>query len=137
MNKSEERYILTLTPEQEIIVEQALELFARLHIGQFKTVTEMLLDFRRGMEDYCLRRDMANDLLNLAAITIFGRDTYGQLEIKERSKEHECAWLVYTALRHARSWHDHPKGGYTVNFDKPCSTGEPMPRCKIEKGENI
>lgn len=40
--KKEERYILTLTPEQEYIVEQALELLARLHIGQFERIAELL-----------------------------------------------------------------------------------------------
>lgn len=133
---SNERVTLTLTREQALTVEKACELLARLNIGQFKTVTEMLLDFRRGVDDYCHRRDMANDLLDLAAITIFGRGAYGQPDIKEKSVEHERAWLVYATLRHARSWHDHPEGGYTVNFDKPLPTGEYTPKCEITKEEN-
>lgn len=132
---SNERVTLTLTRNQALIVEQACELLARLHIGQFNTVTEMLLDIRRGMADYCLRRDMANDLLKMAAITIFGKGAYGQPDVKEKSVEHERAWLVYTTLRHARSWHDNPAGGFTVNYDEPMSIGEYMPKCIIAKDD--
>lgn len=132
---NESRYILALTPEQTMIVEQACELLARLHIGQFERITEMLLDFRRGMEDYCHRRDMANDLLRLAALTIFGRDNYNHPDIHAQSEEHKRAWMIYSVLRYTRSWHENPNGGYTVNFDKPMNLigDEPMPRCVIRK----
>ena len=66
MKEPEERYVLTLTPEQEYIVEQALELLARLHIGQFERIAELLCDPRDT--DYCQRRDLARDLLRLAAL---------------------------------------------------------------------
>lgn len=130
-----ERVTLTLTREQALVVERACELLARLHIGQFRTVTEMLLDFQRDMDDYCQRRDMANTLLYHAAIAIFGRNVFGQPDIEKKSLEHERAWLIYTTLRHARSWHDHPEGGYTVNFDKPLPIGEYMPKCTITEGD--
>ena len=52
----DERYVITLTPEQEIITEQALELLARLHIGQFERIEELLCDPRDT--DYCQRRDL-------------------------------------------------------------------------------
>ena len=53
---SNERVTLTLTREHARVVERACELFARLNIGQFNIVTEMLMDFRHGMDDYCWRR---------------------------------------------------------------------------------
>lgn len=129
-----ERVTLTLTREQALVAERACELLARLHIGQFNTVTEMLLDSRRDMDDYCRRRDMANTLLYQAALAVFGRNVFGQPDIERKSLEHERAWLIYTTLRHARSWHDHPEGGYTVNFDKPLPIGEYMPKCTITEG---
>lgn len=132
MKKSEERYILTLTPKQAIIVEQALELLARLHIGQFECITEMLLDVLRDADGYYRRRDMANDLLRLAAIEIFGRSAYNSPDIKERDETHERAWLIYSTLRYTRSWHKNPKGGITVNYDKPLNLiGDPIPKCQI------
>lgn len=136
MKKPEERYVLTLTPEQEYIVEQALELLARLHIGQFERIAELLCDPRDT--DYCKRRDLARDLLRLAAIVVFGRSAYNYPDVKERSQEHEQAWTIYSVLRYTRSWYENPKGGITVNYDEPLNlAGGPMPKCKVvtkEKG---
>ena len=127
----QERYILTLTPEQEYITEQALELLARLHIGQFERIAELLVD-PRDQENYCKRRDLARDLLRLAAIVVFGRSAYNYPDVKERSAEHELAWTIYSVLRYTRSWHENPQGGFTVNYDKPLNlSGGPMPKCEI------
>lgn len=60
------RYVLTLSPEQALVVEQACELYARLNIGQLETITEKLLD-DYSASDYGLRRDAANSLLRAAA----------------------------------------------------------------------
>lgn len=130
MKNPEERYVLTLTPEQEYIVEQALELLARLHIGQFESIAELLCDPRD--KDYCKRRDLARDLFRLAAIVVFGRSAYNYPDVKEKSKEHEQAWTIYSVLRYTRSWHENPRGGITVNYDEPLNlAGEPMPKCKV------
>ena len=134
MKKPEERYVLTLTPEQEYIVEQALELLARLHIGQLERIAELLCDPRD--KDYCKRRDLARDLLRLAAIVVFGRSAYNYPDVKERSQEHEQAWTIYSVLRYTRSWHENPKGGITVNYDEPLNlAGGPMPKCKVATKE--
>lgn len=132
MKKPEERYVLTLTPEQEYIVEQALELLARLHIGQFERIAELLCDPRDI--DYCKRRDLASDLLRLAAIVVFGRNACNYPDINGKSEEHERAWTIYSVLRHTRSWHENPEGGFTVNYDEPLNfTGGPMPKCEIKQ----
>lgn len=133
MNR-DERYVITLTPEQEIIAEQALELLARLHIGQFERIAELFCDPRD--KDYCKRRDLARDLLRLAAIVVFGRSAYNYPDVKERSQEHEQAWTIYSVLRYTRSWHENPKGGITVNYDEPLNlAGGPMPKCKVATKE--
>ena len=132
-----ERVSLTMNREQARVVERACELLACLNVGQFNIITEMLMDSRRGMDDYCWRRDMAKELFNLAALSIFGEEMYGQPNLPEKNAEHERAWLIYTTLRHARSWHDHPDGGYTVNLDPPLPTGEYMPKCEITKEGSV
>ena len=130
MKEPEERYVLTLTPEQEYIVEQALELLARLHIGQFERIAELLCDPRDT--DYCKRRDLACDLLRLAAIVVFGRSPINYPDVKGKSTEHELAWTIYSVLRYTRSWHENPEGGITVNYDEPLNlAGGPMPKCEI------
>ena len=67
------RYVLTLSPEQALVVEQACELYARLNIGQLETITEKLMN-DYSASDYGLRRDAANSLLRAAAEIIFERD---------------------------------------------------------------
>lgn len=129
--EKKEQYTLTLSREQAIIVESACELYARLKIGQFNRITEMMLDIK-NVEDYCFRRDIADGILKTAACVIFGMNQYGLPDVT-KDIPHNRAWDVYQVLRYTRSWHENPKGGWTVNYDKPMSLiGEPLPKCEIE-----
>ncbi len=133
MEKENERVVLEMTREQALIVENACELLARLHIGQFKTITEMVLPYhRKDIDDYCRRRDDADEALNLAAKLIFGRTVYNTPDC-QKGEEHERAWNVYQVLRYTRCWHDNPEGDhFSVCFDKPMNAlNEPLPTCKI------
>lgn len=130
----EEKYILTLTPDQALMVETACELYARLKIGQFDTITEKLLDVK-SLDDYHHRRAIANDLLKIAACIILGRNEYGR-PIYIESPEHHRAWNIYTVLRYCRVWNEHPEGqgNWNVCYDKPrASGGEPLPVCRVQK----
>lgn len=125
---------LTLTPEQAMMVEKACELYARLKIGQFNRITEMMLDVR-NVDEYCKRRNDADDLLRVVACIIFGRNQYNQPDCKKDS-EHHRAWNIYAALRYKRCWHDNPDGGIGVCFDEPYPWGgEPVPKCEIQEAE--
>lgn len=132
-----EKYILTLTPEQAAVVQMACEMLARMEIGQFNIISEQLLDVSAmDIDEYCFRRDMANKALELSACLIYGQNSYGKPDISIKSDLHHRAWNVYQVLRYTRSWHENPKGGFTVNYDKPMNlTNEPLPKCKIERGE--
>lgn len=132
---SEEKYVLTLTREQAITAQNALELYARLRIGQFEHISEKLLDFGLGVDEYCRRRDIANDLLGLAACILFGKNQYGRPDTKKDNLHHR-AWNIYEALRYRMAWHDHPEGGWGVCFDEPYPWGnEPVPQCVITEHE--
>ena len=134
MDDKNEVVVLEMTRDQALLVENACELLARLHIGQFKTVTDMVLPIH-GMEidDYCRRRDNANDALMLAAKIIFGRNCYDQPDVEKKDEEHNRAWNVYQVLRYTRSWHDYPDGvHWSVCFDQPMKLlNEPLPKCEI------
>lgn len=136
-NKDEgEKYVLTLTREQAIVTRDALELFARLKIGQFERITEMMLDVRSA-EEYCRRRDLANDLFKITSGIIFGRNAYGLSNCK-KDDEHHIAWNIYTTLRHHIAWHDNPEGGWGVYFDKPYPSGDQnLPDCKTVEGGRV
>lgn len=131
-----ETYVLTLTREQAQTAQNALELYARLKIGQFERIPEMMLDFGTGVDDYCKRRDLANDLLKIVAGIIFGKNQYGWPDV-EQDAYHHRAWNIYATLRYHMAWHDHPEGGWAVCFDKPYPCGgEPVPKCRVERGDN-
>lgn len=125
-----EKVVLTLTREQAQMVEDACELYARLRIGQFERIVEMMLDVCDA-ENYCERRDTAAALLQTVACVIFGRTAYGTPECKEDAL-HYRAWNIYAALRHCLAWHDNPKGGWGVCYDEPYPWGgEAVPECRV------
>lgn len=129
-----EKYILELSREQAVMVKDACELLARLRIGQFDSITEMMLE-ARGVDEYCKRREDANDLLKVVACIIFGRNAYGRPEC-QKDKLHHRAWNIYTALRYKMAWHDNPEGGWAVCYDEPHPWGgEPIPKCTIVESE--
>ena len=130
---ADEKYILTLTRDQAIVAQQALELYARLRIGQFERITEMLLDVK-NVDDYCKRRDLANDLLKIVAGIIFGKNQYGWPDV-EQDAYHHRAWNIYATLRYHMAWHDNPEGDrWSVAYDKPFAWGgEPIAECRVEK----
>lgn len=133
MKNGGEKYILTLTREQAQVAQNALELYARLKIGQFDRITELMLDVR-SVDEYCQRRDLANDLLKIVACIIFGRNDYGQPKC-EKDALHHRAWNIYTALRYQMAWHDRPEGGWGLHFDKPYPWGgEPGGRVQNRRG---
>lgn len=139
MKNEEEKVILEMTREQALTIEIACELLARLYIGQFKELTNILLPVHgTDANDYCRRRDDANEALDLAAKLMFGRTPYNTPNIT-KGEEHNRAWNIYQVLRYTRSWHDQPEGDHwSVCFDEPMNmiAGEPLPKCKIvKKGE--
>ena len=129
----EERVVVTMTREQAYAVMNATELLARLYIGQVFTMPDLIGDL--SSSDFCERRDRAKDAFELGLKLLLGTNIYGQPDVAEKSIEHERAWAIYATIRHALAWHDHPEGGYTVNFDRPMGYGEPMPSCTIIKSE--
>lgn len=128
---TEEKYVLTLTREQAITAQNALELYARLKIGQLDRITELMLE-ARSVDEYLQRRNDANDLLKVVACIIFGRNEYGKPDC-QKDALHYRAWNIYAALRYQMAWHDHPEGGWGVHFDKPYPLGgEAVPECRVE-----
>lgn len=126
----DQRIVVTMTREQAIEVMNATELLARLHIGQVFTLTELLGDLT--VDDYCERKDRAQEAFKLGLKMLYGANLHGQPDIREKPIEHERCWAVYATIRHAIAWHDHPEGNpWSVAFDTPMGYGEPMPKCEI------
>ena len=130
-----ENVIVELTREQAQAVMNATELLARLHIGQFREITEEFGD-RFVTDDKkfdSARRDHANDLLEQACRTIFGVNQYGWPDIGEKDETQERCWAVYAMIRYALAWNDHPEGHpWSVAFNEPLGYGEPLPKCEVQ-----
>ena len=141
--KKEERVTLEMSREAALICEHAMELFARLKLGQFREITFRIMpDHGEGNFDSWSRlkeRDFANELLEMAARHVFGTNNWGQPDVKVRDEEEMRAWELYTTLRYTRMWHDYPEEGETswsVGFDKPMAqSGDRMPKCEIKEVE--
>jgi hypothetical protein len=125
------KYILELTEEQAVVAMDACEILSRLHLGQYWIITDKMLSW--DDKDYADKKAVANTVLSGAGMVLNGIRTYSE---PKGHKNETCnrAWCIYEAIRYAKSWHEHPEGGYGVNFDPPINTltaGEPLPTCQI------
>lgn len=119
---------LTLTEEQADILLMALDTYSRLKMGQFNAVSDLFpaRDFDRGKAAAALQA------ARQAVMPELDPRGYHGIESREIPDRARIAFDVEQVLRHALSWHRHPEGGITVNFDKPYWTSpEPRPRVEI------
>lgn len=104
--RKEERVTLEMSREAAMVCEDALELFARLKLGQFREITWKIMpdDWKEGAFDSWIKeRDFANELLEMAARHVFGINNWGQPDVKVKDDEELRAWELYTTLRYTRS----------------------------------
>lgn len=143
---------VTMTAEQAAIVMRACELMARIRIGQLDRVVEEIEDMSfaklpreepehsQAFDQLIKDRDVANHYACLIKGLMFPEigpypgASYGV----GHDKRGDIAWEVYTTIRHKVSWHEHPEGGWGVNFDKPHSwSNTPLPECVILEENKI
>lgn len=91
---------LTLTDKQAKLLAHACEFYARIVMGQFTEIPFELLNFGIDADDYCERRDKADELLLEARKYIYpelnGRGhSYGVGKFENADK----VWDVYQAIR--------------------------------------
>lgn len=91
---------ITLTDKQAKLLAHACEFYARIAMGQFTEIPYELLDFSIDTDDYCERRDKADELLLEARKYIYpelqGRGhSYGIGKFENADK----VWDVYQAIR--------------------------------------
>ena len=133
----DERITLEMSRQQAQAVMDATELLARLEMGQFEEITWKMIEHFRGTDRKGnpifddRSRDLANAYLKCACMAVFGVKN-GWPDVSEKNMQHQRCWAVYTTIRHALAWHDHPEGGYIVDFDPPLGYGEKLPECRIE-----
>ncbi len=127
MTQRDENYFIrvTLTPEQARVVVTALDVLARIHIGQFHTIREQF---------FCQDIDVGKieALMEEVKVSIFPDLTGGPSHSygisscpSERGK---IAWDVLQAIRHCEAYARHPEGGITVDFNTPMFVSDSVPR---------
>lgn len=73
-----ETVTITMTREHARVVQDACEMLMRLKLGQTTMPTELLMSLPNGdIDKYCLRRDIAQDLLNTYLRIVLNIKPYG------------------------------------------------------------
>lgn len=135
-----EAITLTMTREHAQIVQNACEMLMRLKLGQTGYVVDMLIGWPKpdekgdmDIKEYCLRRDMANDILKTALRVLLGDNKYGLPDGKKDYAE-ALAYEIWGTMRHALYMHDGDDYDcYDVRSREPMSeSGLTMPVCRVE-----
>jgi hypothetical protein len=117
-----------LDEEQVYVINNALELYCRICMGQLDMLTWLTGRWgttQQVRDDIAqLKRDMFPELAWNASWGI-AQDQSGEWA--------HIAWDIHTTLRHDISWKKYPEGGNTVNFHKPMHicTKHPLPKVTI------
>ena len=91
---------LTLTEEQARVVASACEFFARIKMGQFNEILWHTMDFQTGSDDYCERRDKAQDFLFEARKCLYPElRSYSQSYGMGKFDDADTAFDVYQVIR--------------------------------------
>lgn len=135
-----EKITLELTREHAQVVQDACEMLMRLKLGQTGYAIDTLIGWPKpdkcdmDMKEYCLRRDMANDILKTALRVLLGDNKYGQPDGK-KDEDEAMAYEVWGTLRHVMWKHENgDRDSWDVRSQPPLNeSGKKMPVCKVEE----
>lgn len=134
-----EKITLELTREHAQVVQDACEMLMRMKLGQTRYAIDTLIGWPKpdkgdmDMKEYCLRRDMANDILETALRVLLGDNKYGQPD-REKDEVEALAYEVWGTMRHELWKHENgDKDSWDVRSQEPLSeSGLTMPVCRVE-----
>lgn len=137
--KDEYKLILELSPKQAYVIQKALDNYSRGLMGQL----EYSMDDIRWQNETLSKKGIApvvdwhNDIvpdLNELKRKLFGfqsNEFYGIFNI-HLDPDARISWDIHQVIRNKISWTEHPKGGMTVNYDRPLkSSSEDLPNAEI------
>jgi hypothetical protein len=107
---------ITINESAAYAALNAMELYCRISIGQFDMLTHLLGWY--GAYDYEGARDAQMFIKKVIFPELAWNASYG-IGSDKINRDTDTTWDFYQTLRHALSWFREPKGGWTVNFDKP------------------
>lgn len=107
---------ITINESAAYAALNAMELYCRISIGQFDMLTHLLGWY--GAYDYAAAGDAQMFIKKVIFPELAWNASYG-IGSQKINRDTDTTWDFYQTLRHALSWYREPKGGWTVNFDKP------------------
>lgn len=122
---------LELSEKQAGIVEEALEFYSRIHMGQFEELGNFFHKRNYNRDEF---RHLTDQLRRCVFPELQRNAYYGICDKKHLSDNARIAWDIQQVIRHGVSWKRYPNGGITVNFDPPMRTSESegLPKVVVE-----
>ena len=131
---SEMQYILALTPAQAKTVNKAVELLMRLRLNQPEEIPRAVMDSmyeRIGCDEFCKRRDQANEYLKTAFLMLFPR-----FDDVKKDDEWYRLYNVYQVIRYAIHNVENPDGVGVDSYPPTAFTDEPLPGIEVRRADN-
>lgn len=141
LDPDKRNYKLEISEKQASIIQRALELFSRVHIGQLQYVLEQFRQHWIKPKKDCDFEE-CEKLMSLLKMHLTGfkmNESYGihSLEVDDDAR---IAWDLQQVIRHRVSWdrEDNPKNRnwktmMGVNFDEPMKSSSSECLSKIER----
>ena len=117
---------VTMTIGQARLQMRAMDLYMRILMGQFEELEHLFFAeendpvFKRE-SDHQARIDLEYYLKRVKKVIYPTLEPNASWGITGRPCPERATMIydMYKTMDHAISWHQNPKGGWTVNFDKP------------------
>ncbi|MGD9725369.1 MAG: hypothetical protein AB7L09_03055 [Nitrospira sp.] len=116
---------VTMTPEQARAVVRALDMYLRVHIGQFNIISEQFIGAgidTRKMEDLLF------EARSLAFPGLFAGRGHSFSASGCPREDAKIAYDVLQVVRRTEALGRHPEGGMTVDFNEPLFVSGSSPR---------
>lgn len=116
--------------KQALIISECLDFKSRLYAGQTEVISEFY-DLHRWGKISEKSRDVLRHLCKLIKYVCYPEldenSYYGIYQRDKITEQPQKMFDMHQVIRHDISWYLHPKGGITVNFDKPMFTSTDKP----------
>lgn len=117
------QYQITLSQEQARVLMEALELVARLDIGQISYLWEHFTE--QAIKNENVTYDSAKVILDQLKSALFpGMHPNASTSISVWTVRARTAWDLLQVIRHRLTWDASPKGGMQMRFNKPMKVGD-------------
>lgn len=125
---------INLTDEQARVLMDALDLYTRVHLGQFEAVADVALEYNISTDEDCdcsNFHSLRNEINHYKWVWCGFNPNSGFGIHSKRVAEHgKMCYDMKQVIRYHLAWKHHPEGGSTVNFDTPLQIAE-HPLCEI------